>query len=176
MNEELTYVYDGMEFHSKEEMMSHVKSKKTETKTENKLLDEILHDQFPNHDREVFSHLRRLKNMKNEKTTVMDDSERVKGLEMKDRIHELFKNFDEFLVEKNRRYGNSVGQKQGTFFKGGNLDGILIRMDDKLSRIRNNPGEPRRNDFMDLMGYIALYCCQKSDEDPTWLDPRVDLD
>jgi hypothetical protein len=182
--DEVVYIYQGQEFETKEEMFEYAKLHPLPTvpkKTDNELLDEVLRQQFPSHDREIQGYLRRLK-MEGKPDGIMEKASEkkkvpqwIKDMCMKDRIHEFFKNFDEFLCEKNSRYGNSVGQKTGTFFRGNNLDGVLLRLDDKLNRISNS-SEARPNDYQDIIGYIALFCCLKAEEDPRWLDPRVFLD
>lgn len=60
------------------------------------------------------------------------------------------------LQYKNRCYGDSALKPQGIFYKGTAQSSILIRLDDKLGRIRNNTGEPRVNDIVDTMGYLTL--------------------
>jgi hypothetical protein len=66
----------------------------------------------------------------------------------------------DFLVEKNRRYGNSATAPARVFSKLGPEEGILLRLDDKLNRIKNST-EHRKNDFADLAGYIILLAVQK---------------
>lgn len=64
------------------------------------------------------------------------------------------------LLEKNRRYGNSALEPVRIFSKAEPESGILIRLDDKLSRIKNSD-ELRKNDVFDLLGYLTLLCVQK---------------
>ena len=171
--DELTFVFDGKEFQSQKAMFEYISQHEPVTppkvmRTENEIMDTVLQKAFPNHTREIMSHLRREMGKKTEEI-------KVESTEMQEKISVFFDNFKEFLIEKNRRYGNSVGNS-GTFYKGDNAEGILIRLDDKLSRIRNNSGQPRANDFQDLIGYIALYCCLKSEEDSVWIEPQRFLD
>jgi hypothetical protein len=69
-----------------------------------------------------------------------------------------------FLKEKNKRYGDSALKPRNTFYKGDSTNSILIRLDDKLSRIHN--GEKlKKNDVVDILGYgILLLIDQK------WID------
>ena len=60
------------------------------------------------------------------------------------------------LIEKNKRYGNSALSPLGIFYKGDAANSIKIRLDDKLSRIKNSK-ELRKNDLYDLLGYCMLY-------------------
>ena len=60
------------------------------------------------------------------------------------------------LIEKNKRYGNAALQPIGVFYKGSADNSICIRIDDKLSRIKNS-NALRKNDLYDLLGYCLLY-------------------
>ena len=60
------------------------------------------------------------------------------------------------LLTKNLRYGNSALEPIKCFYKGDNTNSILIRLDDKLSRIKNSE-KLRFNDVCDLIGYLILY-------------------
>jgi len=60
-----------------------------------------------------------------------------------------------FLIDKNRRYGNSALDPVRIFSKADTREQLLVRIDDKLSRVArgSNPGE----DVMrDLPGYLIL--------------------
>jgi hypothetical protein len=74
------------------------------------------------------------------------------------------------LIEKNRNYGNSALEPINIFNKSDAKNSILVRLDDKLQRVKNSK-EIRFNDISDLMGYLALYCVNED-----WLDPRVFID
>ena len=66
----------------------------------------------------------------------------------------------EFLLAKNKNYGNSALEPQRIFSKASSEEQLLVRMDDKLSRIKNS-GEPKMNDIVDLTGYLILYIVKK---------------
>lgn len=59
------------------------------------------------------------------------------------------------LIEKNRKYGNAALEPIGLFYKGDNTTSIIIRIDDKISRVKNAE-ELRKNDMFDLLGYGLL--------------------
>ena len=68
------------------------------------------------------------------------------------------------LVTKNQRYGNSALEPLRVFSNADPAAGILVRLDDKLSRIKNasSKGESlRKNDIADLIGYLVLYCVKQ---------------
>lgn len=65
------------------------------------------------------------------------------------------------LIYKNIKYGNSAIEPINIFYKGDNENSILIRLDDKLSRIRNNKDDIRVNDICDTIGYLVLLLVSK---------------
>lgn len=62
----------------------------------------------------------------------------------------------DLLLYKNKQYGNSAFEPFGLFFKGNAGEGIKIRLDDKLMRIKHNNGALRLNDICDTIGYLFL--------------------
>ncbi len=76
----------------------------------------------------------------------------------------------EFLLEKNKRYGNSALEPIGFFSKLSPKEGIKLRLDDKVKRIKNS-SELRKNDTVDLMGYLLLLCVSED-----WTDFKDLLD
>ena len=80
----------------------------------------------------------------------------LKGdISTQDKISILFTNFEEFLKEKNRKYGDSALKPMNIFSKTDSSEQILNRIDDKLSRIKNS-NKLRKNDVSDIFGYLAL--------------------
>lgn len=67
----------------------------------------------------------------------------------------------EILIEKNRKYGNSALDPVRVFSKASPEEQILVRMDDKLSRIRNRQNDEDEDPFVDLIGYLVLYLARK---------------
>jgi len=67
----------------------------------------------------------------------------------------LFDNFKAFLLEKNKRYGDSALNPIQVFSNESAEEQIRARLDDKLRRIKNSD-ELRKNDVSDVFGYIAL--------------------
>jgi hypothetical protein len=65
------------------------------------------------------------------------------------------------LIEKNRKYGNSALDPVRVFSKASPEEQILVRMDDKLSRIRNRQNDDDEDPFVDLLGYLVLYLARK---------------
>lgn len=92
------------------------------------------------------------------------DSEQNKNLQPSKKISHILESLNKLLQEKNKRYGNSALEPLGIFNKGDSTDGILIRLDDKLQRIKNST-ELRKNDVADIMGYLTLLCVSKGWDD-----------
>jgi hypothetical protein len=62
----------------------------------------------------------------------------------------------DLLISKNRSYGDSALHPSRIFSKGDNVEQLLVRIDDKLSRIQNGHDWPGDNEIDDLMGYLIL--------------------
>ena len=61
------------------------------------------------------------------------------------------------LLEKNRKYGNSALEPARVFSKASATEQILVRIDDKLSRIRTSgQSGPDEDTVLDLVGYLIL--------------------
>lgn len=65
------------------------------------------------------------------------------------------------LIEKNRKYGNSALSPIRVFSKASPEEQILVRMDDKLNRIRNRQNDEDEDVIMDLAGYLILLMVAK---------------
>lgn len=74
-----------------------------------------------------------------------------------DRVQEELKAIAELLAAKNEAYGNSALAPLRIFSRSTSVDGILVRIDDKLSRIRERGTETIEEDtLLDLIGYLIL--------------------
>jgi hypothetical protein len=63
----------------------------------------------------------------------------------------------ELLINKNIKYGNSALEPLGVFSQMSAKEGLLIRIDDKLKRIKNGSLEKDDEDVInDLIGYLVL--------------------
>lgn len=60
------------------------------------------------------------------------------------------------LLEKNRKYGNSALSPLRVFSKADAVEQILVRIDDKLNRIKNRQNDEDEDVIMDLAGYLIL--------------------
>jgi hypothetical protein len=72
-------------------------------------------------------------------------------------VEEVLDSIEKMLVEKNRKYGNSALEPLGVFSQLSAKEGLLIRIDDKLKRIKNGSLEKDDEDVVnDLIGYLVL--------------------
>lgn len=60
------------------------------------------------------------------------------------------------LLKKNISYGNSAIDPLRLFSNASTEEQIYVRLDDKLSRLKNNQSFPGDNDIDDLIGYLIL--------------------
>jgi len=75
-------------------------------------------------------------------------------------ISKICDNLKDFLLEKNKNYGNSALEPIRITSKLNSEEQIKIRIDDKLNRIKNSK-EDRENDYLDLAGYVILFMIKK---------------
>jgi hypothetical protein len=63
----------------------------------------------------------------------------------------------DLLIAKNQKYGNSALEPLGVFSQLSAKEGLLVRIDDKLKRIKNGSLERDDEDVLnDLIGYLVL--------------------
>ena len=69
----------------------------------------------------------------------------------------VFDELKELLLEKNRKYGDSALSPVRIFSRSDSLEQIRVRLDDKLSRLRNQQSDEDEDVITDLIGYLVLY-------------------
>ena len=62
----------------------------------------------------------------------------------------------QFLLDKNKAYGNSAAEPVRIFSKVDNIEQINIRIDDKLSRLARGNEYDGDDTELDLIGYLIL--------------------
>ena len=67
----------------------------------------------------------------------------------------------DLLIDKNRKYGNSALEPMRVFSKASPREQLLVRMDDKLSRIKNAQPDDEEDALLDLLGYLVLERVQR---------------
>jgi hypothetical protein len=71
-------------------------------------------------------------------------------------IEKVCKQIEKMLIEKNLAYGDSALDPVRIFSKATNVEQLLVRIDDKLSRFARGTDYPGDNDIDDLIGYLVL--------------------
>lgn len=69
----------------------------------------------------------------------------------------------DLLIEKNRKYGDSAANPMRVFSRATPTEQLLVRIDDKLSRIARGDGLLAKDEdvLVDLVGYLALLAVTK---------------
>ena len=81
-------------------------------------------------------------------------------------IKEVGREIVMLLIEKNKAYGDTANHPPQIFSKLSAREGILARLDDKLSRIKNKGLNDLTEDSVaDLIGYLILYKVQVRKEE-----------
>ena len=81
-----------------------------------------------------------------------------------DRIRAACNRLADMLVAKNEAYGDSALSPLAIFGRGKASDLIRVRIDDKLSRIKNAPDAFGEDPIRDLLGYLILLQLAIEDE------------
>jgi hypothetical protein len=71
----------------------------------------------------------------------------------------------ELLLTKNRKYGDSALNPVRVFSKASPLEQLKVRIDDKLSRLKNAQDDEDEDVVTDLIGYLVLYKIAQSRTD-----------
>jgi hypothetical protein len=72
-------------------------------------------------------------------------------------VNKVLDDIRDLLIAKNAKYGNSALEPLGVFSQLSVKEGLLIRIDDKLKRIKNGSLEKDDEDVVnDLIGYLIL--------------------
>ena len=71
-------------------------------------------------------------------------------------IRRIAKEIGEMVVAKNKAYGDSAIDPVRIFSKASPVEQILVRLDDKISRLQRGTSYPGDNEIDDIMGYLIL--------------------
>lgn len=79
-------------------------------------------------------------------------------------VEEVLEQIHKMLIDKNRKYGNSALEPLGVFSQLSAKEGLLVRIDDKLKRIKNGSLQKDDEDVInDLIGYLVLLKIQANE-------------
>jgi hypothetical protein len=70
----------------------------------------------------------------------------------------------DLLITKNEKYGNSALEPLRVFSRASSVEQILVRIDDKLSRIKSASSLEDEDVILDLIGYLLLLRIAKQGE------------
>ena len=76
---------------------------------------------------------------------------------MQKKIADKFDYLKEFVLAKNRKYGDSALNPVRVFSKADRKQGLLVRLDDKISRLMKGNLELDHELVRDIIGYLVLY-------------------
>ena len=72
-------------------------------------------------------------------------------------VAKVLDQIQEMLIAKNEKYGNSALEPLGVFSNLSAKEGLMVRIDDKLKRIKNGSLDKDDEDVVnDLIGYLVL--------------------
>lgn len=104
--------------------------------------------------------------------TIVDEKSTI------DKVSEILDAMKDLLKYKNAKYGDSALNPNNIFYKGSATNSILIRLDDKIGRIRNRKTEEVSvNDVADIIGYCTLLLASMdigADDIEKFKDWRID--
>lgn len=71
-------------------------------------------------------------------------------------LDEVLADVRKMLIEKNKSYGDSATNPLRVFSKASPVEAILVRIDDKLSRLARGHEHANEDTRKDLLGYLIL--------------------
>lgn len=80
-------------------------------------------------------------------------------------ITQQCRKIEQMLVAKNRAYGDSASNPIRIFSKASAEEQLLVRIDDKLSRIQRGHEYGSDDSIMDLIGYLILLRVVRSSDE-----------
>jgi hypothetical protein len=84
--------------------------------------------------------------------------------QFKKMLEDELEEIKEFLLKKNKAYGNSALRPVRIFSKASPVEQINVRLDDKVSRLMNGNEYPGDDDELDILGYLILKRMAKSED------------
>jgi hypothetical protein len=86
-------------------------------------------------------------------------------MNFQDEVYRVLSEITEMLIAKNQKYGNSAIEPLGIFSDLSPEEGLKVRIDDKLKRIKNGSLQKDDEDVInDLIGYLVILKILQKDE------------
>ena len=90
-------------------------------------------------------------------------------------IKKVSEEVTELLLRKNKAYGDTANKPPQIFSKLSAKEGILARIDDKLSRIKTvGLNDETEDTMLDLIGYLILYRVQVKKEESKRIERNLE--
>jgi hypothetical protein len=86
-----------------------------------------------------------------------------KSLDFSDKVYKITTDISTLLIDKNKKYGDSALRPIRIFSNANAIEQLLVRIDDKLSRISANSSTEDEDVITDLIGYLILLRIAKED-------------
>lgn len=80
----------------------------------------------------------------------------LKNNDFEVKVRNICNSIAQLLIDKNKSYGNSALEPLNCFYKGDSINSIKVRIDDKLTRIKNGNEFENEDTIKDLIGYLVL--------------------
>jgi hypothetical protein len=80
----------------------------------------------------------------------------------------------EFLLEKNRKYGDSALTPSRIFSRADSIEQIKVRIDDKINRMKNRQDDEDEDVEWDLLGYLILLRVARIRQERAENPPKID--
>ena len=71
-------------------------------------------------------------------------------------LREVIQEVEEMLQAKNRKYGDAALNPTRVFSRASSVEQIMVRLDDKISRIKNRQDDEDEDVIQDILGYLVL--------------------
>lgn len=86
----------------------------------------------------------------------VDGESTSEGREFEMALKDVLNDVGGFLLDKNRKYGNSALDPIRLFSRANPIEQLNVRIDDKLSRIKSMQPDDMEDAELDLLGYLIL--------------------
>lgn len=80
----------------------------------------------------------------------------VSKTEFENKLDVVLEDIRNLLVMKNRKYGNSALEPARVFSRADPVEQIKVRLDDKISRLKNQQPDEDEDVIQDILGYLIL--------------------
>jgi hypothetical protein len=88
--------------------------------------------------------------------SIIANAQEKTQLKFQDDLEEVIDRLRKMLVTKNVKYGDAALNPNQTFSTASPIELIKVRIDDKLSRIKNRQNNEDEDPAWDLLGYLVL--------------------